>query len=333
MPFFSVIVPVYNVEKYLGECIDSVLAQTYQDFELILVNDGSKDSSGAICDAYAEKDPRIQVIHKENGGVVSARKMGFRKSCGSYIVNVDSDDYLALDYLSRFYKVITRTNAEMIATRLQLVSETGEFLEALEHSMSEGMYTETQLEGAYNNLLYDFEAHFHNVGCFPWSLCAKAVKRELLETAQLSVPDTIRNGEDCAVMIPAFCKAKSLYISSYCGYFYRQTASSMIRSFNPQAGAQLWYLLEYLSGLGLPIPRRNLVAFSAWMLWNQMVASAQALDSAEKLKFHMQKDYENVISFVLRGMKKNRMTIGILLRMLPVRLNLWRLFWRVYCTK
>ena len=80
MPKLSVIVPVYNTEKYLRECIDSILGQTFTDFELILVDDGSTDGSGAICDAYAQKDPRIRVIHQENGGITVARKSGVRIS-------------------------------------------------------------------------------------------------------------------------------------------------------------------------------------------------------------------------------------------------------------
>ena len=92
--FISVIVPVYKVEKYLHRCIDSVLAQTFTDFELILVDDGSPDNCGKICDEYAEKDERIHVIHKENGGLSSARNAGLDIATGDYIVFIDSDDYV-----------------------------------------------------------------------------------------------------------------------------------------------------------------------------------------------------------------------------------------------
>ena len=95
--YFSIIVPVYNVEKYLRECIDSILCQTFTDFELILVDDGSKDESGKICDQYAEKDNRIKVIHKENGGQSTARNCGVEESSGKYIVFLDSDDFISED--------------------------------------------------------------------------------------------------------------------------------------------------------------------------------------------------------------------------------------------
>lgn len=93
MPFVSIIVPVYKVEDYLRQCVDSILSQNLDSFELILVDDGSPDGSGAICDEYAEKDARVKVIHKENGGLSSARNAGIDASCGEYIIFLDSDDW------------------------------------------------------------------------------------------------------------------------------------------------------------------------------------------------------------------------------------------------
>ena len=99
MPGISVIVPVYMVEKYIHRCVDSILAQTCTDFELILVDDGSPDNCGAICDAYAEKDKRIVVIHQKNGGLSSARNAGLRRATGSFIAFVDSDDCIHQEML------------------------------------------------------------------------------------------------------------------------------------------------------------------------------------------------------------------------------------------
>ena len=94
----SCIIPVYNTEKYLHRCIDSVLAQTYKDFELLLIDDGSTDSSGTICDEYAAKDARVRVFHKENGGVSSARNLGLYHAQGEWIIVMDSDDYWHCNY-------------------------------------------------------------------------------------------------------------------------------------------------------------------------------------------------------------------------------------------
>lgn len=102
--FFSVIVPVYNVEKYLAQCLDSILSQSFKDYELIVVDDGSKDNSGKICDEYAEKDSRVKVIHKINGGLSDARNAGTKAAQGEYIVYIDSDDYVLSDsFLKTLY--------------------------------------------------------------------------------------------------------------------------------------------------------------------------------------------------------------------------------------
>ena len=104
--FFSVIVPIYNVEKYLSRCIDSVLSQTFADFELILVDDGSPDNCPEICDKYVQKDHRIKVVHKENGGLVSARQAGVSIAKGDYIFNLDGDDAITPDALMSAYQII-----------------------------------------------------------------------------------------------------------------------------------------------------------------------------------------------------------------------------------
>lgn len=106
----SVIVPVYNEEKHVERCIQSVLMQTYDDFELLLVDDGSKDASGEICDKYADKEPRIRVFHIENGGVSRARNYGIAQSSGEWLMFLDSDDYLLQDALKTLIDMATKTN-------------------------------------------------------------------------------------------------------------------------------------------------------------------------------------------------------------------------------
>lgn len=109
----SIIVPVYQVEKYLRQCIDSILAQTFTDFELILVDDGSKDQSGQICEEYARMDGRVQVIHKENGGLSDARNRGLDRVAGNYFMFVDSDDYIAPTMLECLYQNIVSAEADI----------------------------------------------------------------------------------------------------------------------------------------------------------------------------------------------------------------------------
>lgn len=111
----SIIVPVYQVEKYIRQCVDSILAQTFTDFELILVDDGSKDKSGQICDEYAGLDERVKVIHKENGGAADTRNRGMEQAIGNYFMFVDSDDYIAPTMVECLYQTIQNENADMTA--------------------------------------------------------------------------------------------------------------------------------------------------------------------------------------------------------------------------
>jgi len=109
----SVIIPVYNVEPYLKKCLDSVVTQTYKEIEIILVDDGSTDGSGPICDEYAAQDKRIRVIHKRNGGLSDARNVGLDRCSGRYVTFIDSDDYVASDYVERLYRILVEYNADI----------------------------------------------------------------------------------------------------------------------------------------------------------------------------------------------------------------------------
>ena len=114
-PLVSIIVPVYNVEPYLRKCLDSILAQTYQNWECILVDDGSKDCSGAISDEYANKDNRFIVVHKQNEGVTKARITAFDHSKGELVTFVDADDYVESEYVEKLSKPIVEENVDMVS--------------------------------------------------------------------------------------------------------------------------------------------------------------------------------------------------------------------------
>lgn len=113
-PLISVIVPIYKAESYLHRCVDSLLAQTFTDFELLLIDDGSPDKSGELCDEYARKDNRIRVFHKENGGVSSARQKGMDEACGEYIIHADPDDWVEPNMLEELYREAIEKNADMV---------------------------------------------------------------------------------------------------------------------------------------------------------------------------------------------------------------------------
>ena len=113
-PMFSIITPIFKVEQYLRDCVESLINQTYQDIEIILVDDGSPDHCPKICDEYAKKDSRIKVVHKENGGLVSARQAGALKVTGKYMINVDGDDWISLDYCEKMMTIIERYHPDIV---------------------------------------------------------------------------------------------------------------------------------------------------------------------------------------------------------------------------
>ena len=127
MPKISIIVPVYNVEQYLAECIESIRNQSLTDIEIILVDDGSPDNSGAICDDYARKDDRIRVIHKKNGGLSSARNAGLEVAIGEYIGFVDSDDWVDGEMYEVLYKNAVENQAEIAACNIAKMGLDGQF--------------------------------------------------------------------------------------------------------------------------------------------------------------------------------------------------------------
>lgn len=223
MPFFSVIVPIYSVEAYLPKCIDSVIEQTYTDFELILVDDGSPDGCGRICDEYAEKDSRIRVIHKENGGLISARKAGAQAAKGDYVCCLDGDDWIAPNYLELIANEISSTDSEIVCVGMVLSYSDRE----TEHPIrfEPGAYDRVDIEEKiFPQLIQNSQA-----GYFAPSLAAKAIKRELYLPMQLAVDPRIKIGEDGACTIPCVYRAQSISVLPECLYYYRQNEVSMTK--------------------------------------------------------------------------------------------------------
>ena len=144
-PLLSIIVPVYDVERYLPKCIDSILAQTFTDFELILVEDGSPDNCPALCDAAAAKDARIRVIHQKNGGLSAARNAGLDAARGAWIGFVDSDDYIAPEMYEVLYQAVQSTGADLALCDYAEVDEAGVPCQSMHVSLSEGELTGQEL--------------------------------------------------------------------------------------------------------------------------------------------------------------------------------------------
>lgn len=219
-PLFSVIVPVYNKEKYIMECIDSILNQSFNNFELILVDDGSTDSCYRICNEYSKIDNRIKVIHKENEGLVSARKKGVLFSIGEYIICVDADDYLKKDYLLNISKEIENNNPDIVCTS-HCVFKKREKVKRIRFKA--GHYKKKDIESR----IYPFLIQSKNTKHFPVNIWAKAYKKELYFNVQMDVYDKVNIGEDGCVSIPCIYLANSLSIINDNSYVYRINDDSM----------------------------------------------------------------------------------------------------------
>ena len=228
MPKLSVIVPVYNTERYLRECIDSILAQTFADFELILVDDGSTDGSGAICDEYAGRDLRVRVIHQENGGVTRARKAAMKMAAGSWISFVDSDDWIHPGMLEMMLEKASVSNARIVICDASIVFP--DRLEIAGSLAEEGFYSkEAMIEKIYPTMIMNLE--HRRPGIAGW-LCNKLFEKTLLETVFWNVDDSYIYSEDALCSYMALLECRELYILRVPLYYYRQHPASAVHQYN-----------------------------------------------------------------------------------------------------
>lgn len=229
MARFSIIIPVYNVEKYLGRCIDSILSQSFTDYEVILVNDGSKDSSLRICEEYASSDNRIKVINKKNGGATSARKAAAAVATGEYILCVDGDDYIHCESLATLNISLNDDGIDVLCFGYK-VDKCGSISDAVYNLMTPGEYSKK--DGFLLSYLYDEKLTMDNSGGILYSLWSKAIKRNLYLECQNFVPDDIKNGEDILLIALILSKSSRIkVISSACYYYcYNPTSTTAKRS-------------------------------------------------------------------------------------------------------
>lgn len=216
MEKISVIVPIYNVQNYLEECINSILKQDYENIEIILIDDGSTDKSGIICDKYKKKyNSIIKVFHKKNGGLSDARNYGIRHATGRYIAFVDGDDIVLSDYLSSMYNNLKKSNV--------LVSACG-FVKYFD----DGTINEINfknIEKKYDK--YDAQKYLNIIGYFNVSACNKLFDIKLFDDIIFPVG---KKSEDWFVMYKLLYKAGEIYYSSIPKYYYRQRYGSITKN-------------------------------------------------------------------------------------------------------
>ena len=212
----SVIVPVYNVEKYIRKCIDSILSNTYKNLEIIIVDDGSVDSSSIICDEYKKKDERIVVIHKENGGLSDARNKGIEISNGKYLMFIDSDDYISIDMIETLYKRLISDNTDMSICDYVTIDEKGE------------MYNSSDIKEDMPDIWdeeYFWESYYRKPSIFHMVAWNKLYKREIFNDIRFDVG---KIHEDEFICHKIISKCKSISIINKALYFYLQRSDSIM---------------------------------------------------------------------------------------------------------
>ena len=227
-PLISIIVPVYNVEKYLPRCLDSIGSQTYPNWECILVNDGSSDSSGAICDEYAQKHSRFIVYHKNNGGVSSARNLGLEKMKGEWCTFVDADDVLLHNALDTYVSYISDEIDNVLASYMR-VSDDLKVLEKSENEFHDVIDYESALKDFYQS----------KIGMFNGFIWNRLFRSSVIKNKRIRFNEKIYIKEDGLFIVEFLCASKrSVYQTSNVIYYYVQNESSVMNrlsdSFNPK---------------------------------------------------------------------------------------------------
>jgi glycosyltransferase involved in cell wall biosynthesis len=206
-PIISIIIPVYNAEKYLQKCVDSVLTQTFSDFELLLIDDGSSDGSGKICDEYAQQDNRIKVFHKKNGGVSSARNLGLDNATGEWITFIDSDDWVADNFLEVFYN-FGNLNEDCL-----YLQQTQTFFKGEYHESFKSIPGLVSLNNIKNTAQLDVILKFGT----PWS---KLFNFKIIKDNCMRFDENLSLHEDHCFYFEYILYINTIYVYNNVGYFY-----------------------------------------------------------------------------------------------------------------
>lgn len=217
MPYFSVIIPVYNVALYLRECLDSVRAQTFTDWEAICVDDGSTDDSGAILDEYAAKDNRFRIVHKKNEGVCVSRNVALEVATGKYLVFVDADDVILSDWLRVFHDVIVKDGCDVVRARLRYWHGDSEYKNVAEPTYSiVARYTSHKAVCEWG-VAEVLESGYSVLNC---------VRRDKI--VGVKFPNGVRILEDCIFSAYVMAHADSVSVIDFKGYLYRMRENSAV---------------------------------------------------------------------------------------------------------
>ena len=305
--FFSIIVPVYNTERYLEQCIKSILSQQEESYEVILVDDGSTDQSPIICDRYTSLYPeRVSVIHQENKGLLMARREGLRYAKGAYIMHLDSDDYIRKDALVVIRQALHRTGADLLLFEMSRQENFSSSYVSIPFAHDE------KFSGEGKRSIFELVCRRSSIN----NLCSKVTKREIVDfDRDYSSVAYVKNGEDLLQSLPLFDAAKQIVYIDERLYFYRKNPESITRLYNPdlyfssktvqkarQSYAAEWDAGDgYLNGLAKDKAREACIN-----VMKHIIRSSLSCDQKEEKLKEITED-----SFYLSLQKKPRTWLGI----------------------
>lgn len=241
--FISVIVPVYNSANYLPQCVESILAQTCPDFELLLIDDGSRDNSGEICESYAERDARVRVIHQENAGVSAARNRGLEEACGEYIMFVDSDDYIDPAFLERARQAIQASGAEICICGVVVETfKNGEIISRTVYA------AKGKKQYQVKELLEDMDAFYP--ATYIYSPCHKLYRRKVIEDGGVRFDSRISFWEDFLFNQECLARVNAVQVVDETYYHYRkENVNSLSQRRSPEQYDMTAYVFDRMRAL------------------------------------------------------------------------------------
>ena len=318
----SVIVPVYNVEKYLRKCVDSILNQTYADFELLLVDDGSTDGCPQICDEYAASDSRVRVIHKTNGGLISARNEGILAARGDYVCILDGDDWALENMLQFIHDTVSRLPELPDMVLFAAHNVYADHMEDTLNNVPEGYYNRNRLEEEiFPYLIMDTRTGLHpgRIQAHTWD---KAFRRELL-AAHYTREERIRVFTDVPMTYECMLHCRNMYICNEPLYMYNKTNEDSIRARSREnlLTKSFYYLVSYMrehmSGLA-PSVDRQLNEYAAMLIIRTGKWRAGTDPSMREAARHMREGLREseMLSLVsARGLPRKAQAVVLLLKM------------------
>lgn len=320
----SIIVPVYNVEKYIEKCLKSLISQSYKNIEIILIDDGSKDNSGKICDTYKRKDSRIKVIHKENAGVSEARNIGIQKATGRYLCFVDADDFVMNDYIEYMHQLIVKESSDIaVCTKM--------FSNFNEEQSSDEMIEVLDGENAIIRIL-----NYR----MPIGVYSRIFKKDLIKDNGIKFLKDIYMGEGFNFNVACFQKAKKAIISNYKVYYYRRdNTTSATSDFSIKKCENSLYAMKVMNNNLLIRTNRviNSWKYAVWRTYSDAFdymclgnGKKENIEKFKEYKYYIKNNYKIYKKVDISKKDKYRaILMGIFPEIIPFILKCRRLIYKI----